>query len=134
MDPFLARTMVENLSKGIDPRSGIALPQQDSCADEEIQNALLEILAHCTIESNAQYLFRLKAEQRMARAETRALNEKKYPRSGEPWSKAEDQQLCQMHQKGYGIYKIANLLKRTPGAVDSQLRKLQGKPVRRSKK
>lgn len=134
MDPFLARTMVENLSKGIDPRSGMALPQHDSCADEEIQSALLEILAHCTIESNAQYLFRLKTEQHMARAETRTLNEKKYPRSGEPWGKAEEQQLCQMHQKGFGIYKIAKLLKRTPGAVDSQLRKLQARPVHRNKK
>ena len=62
MDPFLARTMVESLSKGIDPLSGRALPLKDSCSNEEIQEALLEVLAHCSIESSEQYLVRLKEE------------------------------------------------------------------------
>ena len=52
MDPFLARTMVESLSKGIDPLSGRVLPLNDSCSNEKIQDALIEILDHCTIESN----------------------------------------------------------------------------------
>ena len=40
MDPFLARTMVENLSKGINPVTGRALPQNDICANEDVQDAL----------------------------------------------------------------------------------------------
>ena len=63
MDPFLARTMVESLSKGINPLSGRVLPLNDSCSNEKIQDALIEILDHCTIESNEQYLFRIKQEK-----------------------------------------------------------------------
>lgn len=44
MDPFLARTMVESLSKGINPLSGRVLPLNDSCSNEKIQDALIEIL------------------------------------------------------------------------------------------
>ena len=43
MDPFLARTMVESLSKGINPLTGRTLPQSDICANEEVQDALLEV-------------------------------------------------------------------------------------------
>ena len=43
MDPFLARTMVESLSKGINPLSGRVLPLNDSCSNEKIQDALIEI-------------------------------------------------------------------------------------------
>ena len=46
MDPFLARTMVESLSKGIDPLSGRVLPLDDSCSNEEVQEALLKVLEH----------------------------------------------------------------------------------------
>ena len=64
MDPFLARTMVENLSKGINPITGRALPQNDICANEEVQDALLEVLEHCAIESTEQYLVRTKQEKK----------------------------------------------------------------------
>ena len=64
MDPFLARTMVENLSKGIHPLTGLPLSKNDSCTNETVQDALLEVLEHCTIESTEQYLLRLKEEKR----------------------------------------------------------------------
>ena len=83
MDPFLARTMVESLSKGIDPLSGRALPLKDSCSNEEIQEALLEVLAHCSIESSEQYLVRLKEEKAAARRAKRNEYAKRYPRSGD---------------------------------------------------
>ena len=44
MDPFLARTMVETLSKCINPVTGRVLDPNDSCANEEIQDALIEAL------------------------------------------------------------------------------------------
>ena len=134
MDPFLARTMVESLSKGIDPLSGRALPPKDSCSNEEIQEALLEVLAHCSIESNEQYLVRLKEEKAAARHAKRNEYAKRYPRSGEPWQDEEEKQLLRMHRKGFNIYKIANILERTPGAVADRLKKLQEAPIYRTAK
>ncbi len=133
MDPFLARTMVESLSRGVDPLSGRALPLQDSCSKEEVQNALLEMLDHCTIESNEQYLFRLKEEKAAVKQERRERNARKYPRGGEPWSDGEIQQLLQMHHKGFNIYKIANILKRTPRAIEARLKDRQERPIYRNK-
>lgn len=134
MDPFLARTMVESLSKGIDPLSGRALPLKDSCSNEEIQEALLEVLAHCSIESNEQYLVRLKEEKAATRRAKRNEYVKRYPRGGEPWQDKEEKQLLRMHRKGFNIYKIANILERTPGAVADRLKKLQEAPIYRTAK
>lgn len=134
MDPFLARTMVESLSKGINPLSGRALPLKDSCSNEEIQEALLEVLAHCSIESNEQYLVRLKEEKAATRRAKRNEYVKRYPRGGEPWQDEEEKQLLRMHRKGFNIYKIANILERTPGAVADRLKKLQEAPIYRTAK
>ena len=134
MDPFLARTMVESLSKGIDPLSGRALPLKDSCSNEEIQEALLEVLAHCSIESNEQYLVRLKEEKAATRRAKRNEYAKRYPRNGEPWQDEEEKQLLRMHRKGFNIYKIANILERTPGAIADRLKKLQEDPIYRTAK
>ena len=134
MDPFLARTMVESLSKGIDPLSGRALPLKDSCSNEEIQEALLEVLAHCSIESNEQYLVRLKEEKAATRRAKRNEYVKRYPRGGEPWQDEEEKQLLRMHRKGFNIYKIANILERTPGAIADRLKKLQEDPIYRTAK
>ena len=134
MDAFLARTMVESLSKGIDPLSGRALPLKDSCSNEEIQEALLEVLAHCSIESSEQYLVRLKEEKAAARHAKQNEYAKRYPRSGEPWQDEEEKQLLRMHRKGFNIYKIANILERTPGAIADRLKKLQEDPIYRTAK
>ena len=66
MDPFMAREIVETLSKGIDPLTGRALPQQDVCANEEVQDALLVVLKHCAIESSEQFLVRVRQEKKAA--------------------------------------------------------------------
>lgn len=134
MDPFLARTMVESLSKGIDPLSGRALPPKDSCSNEEIQEALLEVLTHCSIESNEQYLVRLKEEKAATRRAKRNEYAKRYPRVGEPWQDEEEKQLLRMHRKGFNIYKIANVLERTPDAIADRLKKLQEDPIYRTAK
>lgn len=134
MDPFLARTMVESLSKGIDPLSGRVLPLNDSCSNEKIQDAMIEILDHCTIESNEQYLFHIKQEKVQERKQRREENRKKYPRCMEFWSKEEERQLIQMHHRGANIYMIANVLKRTPTAIENRLKKIQERPIYRNKK
>lgn len=40
MDDLMARTMVENLSIGINPITGEALSHWDCCSDELVQEAL----------------------------------------------------------------------------------------------
>lgn len=134
MDPFLARTMVESLSKGINPVTGRALPQNDACANEDVQDALLEVLEHCSIESTEQYLVRIKEEKREKAEAEREHNMRRYPRSGEPWAKEEETHMLSMHQSGCNIYQIANILKRTPGAISERMKKLQAKPIYRTKK
>lgn len=134
MDPFLARTMVENLSKGINPITGRALPQNDICANEEVQDALLEVLEHCAIESTEQYLVRTKQEKKEKAEVRREHNLRQYPRGGEPWSKKEESHMLSLHRSGCNIYQIANILKRTPGAISDRMKKLQAKPIYRTKK
>ena len=53
---MLARTIIETLAKGINPLTGWILSENDSCAQEEIQEALKIVLEHCSIESTAEYL------------------------------------------------------------------------------
>lgn len=134
MDPFLARTMIESLSKGINPVTGRALPQSDICANEEVQDALLEVLEHCVIESTEQYLVRIKQENKEQAEVKRERNLRQYPRGGEPWSKKEETHMLSLHRSGCNIYQIANILKRTPGAVSERIKKLQVKPIYRTRK
>ena len=134
MDPFLARTMVESLSKGINPITGRALPQNDACANEDVQDALLEVLEHCSIESTEQYLVRIKEEKREKAEAKRERNIRQYPRGGDPWTKEEEAHMLSLHRSGCNIYQIANILKRTPGAISDRIKKLQARPIYRTKK
>lgn len=134
LDPFLARSMVETLSRGINPVTGQVLSYHDSCSNEEIQEALLEVLDHCTIESVEQYILRGKGDEQAARDERAAANAQRYPRGGQPWSSQEEQKLLSMLRRGKNIYQIANVLKRTPRAVSERMRNLECVPVHRSKK
>jgi len=133
MDPFLARTMVESLSKGINPVTGRPVPYGDSCYDEEIQDALLEVLMHCTIESNEQYLIRVREEKKEKAKQKREETLERFPRSGETWEAEEDKELLQLYRKVYNIYQISHILKRTPKAISSRLAKMYSIPVHRSK-
>jgi hypothetical protein len=134
MDPFLARTMVESLSKGFNPVTGLPLSSQDACANEDVQDALLEVLAHCQIESTEQYLIRIKEEKEEKSQIRREQNRTRYPRGGEPWTKNEENHMMSLYRSGCNIYQIANILKRTPGAISDRMKKLQMKPIYRTRK
>ncbi len=134
MDPFLARTMVENLSKGIHPLTGLPLYENDSCSNEAVQDALLEVLEHCAIESTEQYLLRLKEEKKEKSKAKQAENKKRYPNGGNPWTKEDETKMMSLHRSGYNIYQIANILKRTPNAIASHMKKLQSKKIYRHNK
>ena len=134
MDPFLARTMIESLSKGIDPLTGRVLPDDDICAKEEVQEALLEVLEHCSIESTEQYLLRLKEEKKAQRKERRARNAQRFFRGSDGWSEEEEYELLQMRRNGCNIDQIANYLKRPPNVIGIRLNQLQSRPVEEKKR
>ena len=134
MDPFLARTMVESLSKGFNPLTGLPLSSRDVCSNEDVQDALIEVLAHCQIESTEQYLIRIKEEKEEKAQIRRDRNKKRYPRGGEPWTTEEEAHMMSLYRSGYNIYQIANILKRTPGAISDRMKKLQMKPIYRTRK
>lgn len=130
MDPFYARTLVETLSKGIDPISGRALPDNHCCVNEELQEALTIVLENCSIESNEQYLALMKEEKKAKRKE----NANRYPRAGEHWTREEEARLMRLHNSGKNQYQIANILHRAPGAVYGKLKSLGNDPKRNAGK
>lgn len=125
MDPFRARSIVEMLSRGIDPATGLALRHNDSCAAEDVRAALLEVLSHCTIQSAEQYILETESDAHAAREKRAAQNALRYPRGGTPWSAREEQELLSLLRRGKNIYQIAAALKRTPRAISERMRNLQ---------
>ena len=112
MDDMLARTIIETLAKGINSLTGWILSENDSCAQEEIQEALKIVLEHCSIESTAEYL---KSLPRNKKAE-------RYSRAGTAWSQKEERELLRLHQQGNSIKRISLILKRSTGAIESTAR------------
>ena len=100
---MLARTIIETLAKGINPLTGWILSENDSCAQEEIQEALKIVLEHCSIESTAEYL---KSLPRNKKAE-------RYSRAGTAWSQKEERELLRLHQQGNSVKRISLILKRS---------------------
>ena len=101
-DDLMARTMVENLSIGINPLTGRALSPSDCCANEVVQEALKAVLEHCSLESYASILERQRKEKEAAQ------KEKLYDL---------------FFRRKNNIWQIANVLKRTPGSVSTHLKK-----------
>ena len=83
MDEMMARTMVETLAKGIDPTTGLALPNTHLCCKEEMQEALETVLKYCTIESYKEKLAREKEERAEARRKKRELAKRRNKAEGE---------------------------------------------------
>ena len=48
-----------------------------------------------------------------------------YPRAYEPWDKAEEQRLRELHDQDFSINELATELQRQPGAIRSRLDRLQ---------
>lgn len=118
MDPFLARNMIESLSKGVDPVTGRPLSQNDSCSNEEVRQALQEVLTHCTIDLAQQ-------ESLLTREDRRKGNAQRYPRGGESWTATEEQEVLNLLRRGKNVYQIAASIKRTPRAIAERLKVMQ---------
>lgn len=124
-DDLMARTMVENLSIGINPLTGRALPPSDCCANEVVQEALKAVLEHCSLESYASILERQRTEKEAAQKEKKERRKTQYPNTGKAWSREEREKLYDLYfQRKNNIWQIANILKRTPGSVSTHLKKL----------
>ena len=124
MDDLMARTMVENLSVGIDPITGRALPHTDSCANEVVQEAIRTVLEFCSIESYATFLERQRREKREAAEKRKDELKRRYSNQGKPWTKDDDGELLMLYRKRYAVPHMANILKRSPSAIASRLKKL----------
>lgn len=123
-DDLMARTMVENLSIGINPLTGKALPPSDCCANEVVQEALKAVLEHCSLESYASILERQRTEKEAAQKEKKERRKTQYPNTGKAWSREEREKLYDLYfRRKKNIWQIANILKRTPGSVSSHLKK-----------
>ena len=124
-DDLMARTMVENLSIGINPLTGRALPPSDCCANEVVQEALKAVLEHCSLESYASILERQRKEKEAAQKEKKERRKAQYPNTGKAWSREESEKLYDLYfRRKNNIWQIANILKRTPGSVSTHLKKL----------
>jgi len=124
MDDLMARTMVENLSIGIDPVTGKTLSKNDSCANEVVQEAIRTVLDHCAIDSYATILERQRKEKKENAEKRKEEQKTRYPNQGKPWTERETGMLSVLCREGYAIPHIANVLKRTPSAIAHQLKKL----------
>lgn len=133
MNPLEARKMVENLSRGLDPYIARKLSIQDTCSDADVQKALLIVLEHCTIESGDQKRERIKAEKIVERELAAQERYQRYPNGGKAWTATNVADLISLHSKNYNIYQIANIMKRSPSAIKSQLKKLNLKPKYKNK-
>lgn len=97
MDDLMARTMVENLSIGIDPLTGRALSPRDCCANELVQEALKMVLDNCSLESYGTILERRREEREKAKQERKERRAERYPNAGMAWTKEEDRYLHDMY-------------------------------------
>ena len=88
-DDLMARTMVENLSIGIDPITGRTLPPSDCCANEVVQEALKAVLEHCSLS----ILERQRKEKEAAQKEKKERRKAQYPNTGKAWSREESEIL-----------------------------------------
>jgi len=124
MEDLIARTMVENLSIGIHPLTGEALPKQDTCSNEIIQEALKIVLEHCSLDSYATIRVNQRKEKESALREKAQLRAERYPNQGKPWTQEEDWKLRALHHNGYPVAYIANILKRSPNAIRKRIQNI----------
>lgn len=92
-DDLMARTMVENLSIGINPLTGKALSPSDCCANEVVQEALKAVLEQCSLESYASILERQRREKEAAQKEKKERRKTQYPNTGKAWSREEKREI-----------------------------------------
>ena len=123
MDDLISRTMVENLSVGINPLTGERVSPGDSCYSEEVQEALRIVLEHCSLESFGTMREREFEEKKAAKEEREQFLTEHCPSRGKPWTHIEEEQMIELYRQGYSTAEIAVILKRSPSAIASHIKK-----------
>ena len=90
---------LRKLAQGIDPRSGLPLPEEDACQAPEVIRALF-------------HAFRLLEKHKDKPAAVQA---------GKPWDEEEEQALLQRYDAGDAVTAIARAHGRTTGAIRARL-------------
>lgn len=107
MDAIQARTVIEALMGGADPRTGELLPPNDVLNCPLVRNALL---------------FATRALEKERHREERA---RRLPgQAGHPWSAEEDARLSEAFLRGTLLKELTDTHQRTPGAIRSRLVRL----------
>ena len=104
MDIIRAKELLETLADGVNPITGEILSGCDSCNQVEIVRALNTVLRYLE-EKNKQ---------------KRPLPEN----AGKPWTKADEEKLCEMFDNGADKSEICTPFKRTKGSISARLVKL----------
>ena len=107
MDITYAKELLEMLADGVNPTTGEALSNTDSCNQPDVIRALY--LAVRQLE---------KAEQ------SRKRNDSLPENAGKPWTKEDDEKLAQMFEEGRSKKYICDCFRRTEGAISSRLVRL----------
>ena len=122
MNEMMARTIVETLSKGIDPLTGRVLPETHLCSNEIIQDALETVLSKCSIESNEQFLQRNKQNDRR---QQKAIRRATLDNAGSSWLPEEEDTILELYARKYSLQEIARITGRTGGEISAKLRQLR---------
>jgi len=134
MDDLMARTMVENLSKGINPFTGEDVPMTDLCANKEVQKALQFVLHYCSIESYESMLKREYSGKKPLPSKSAPWEKAKEKKTKKrrvrnavrkEWTAEEDLKLYQLHYKEFQTEEqVAKELNRSPTEVRRRITKL----------
>ena len=134
MDDLMARTMVENLSIGINPLDGRALSKQDVCSDPVVQEAIKTVLEHCTLDSYATMLEKhyqekrekekqKKEERRLARASAKKSVENHRVKNACEWTERDDWKLLAFCNNGYDAAYIARIMQYDISVIREKMKK-----------
>ncbi len=99
-----AKELISILASGINPITGEILSENDSCNQVEIVRALYILLGEC--ENNKK------------------ITIKKYENAGKPWSKEDENILCNMYDCGKSKKELCKHFKRSSLAIEERLIKL----------
>ncbi|MBQ7094471.1 MAG: hypothetical protein IJN84_08145 [Clostridia bacterium] len=104
MDIIRAKELIETLAGGVNPITGEVLAESDSCNQIEIVRALHTLLRY--LDENTK--------------PKRPLPEN----AGKPWTKADEEKLCEMFDNGASKSEICAYFKRTKGSISARLVRL----------
>lgn len=120
MDDLMARTIVENLSLGINPLTGESLGAEDSCSNEMVREALCVVLEHCSLDSYAT-----EAKKRIRKTSKKKRQVVSRAKNEDGWTTKEDYRLIELCKEGKCILEIAREMRCSTDKICTKLKSLQ---------